>query len=416
MKASTGANRFYALRTAQKQISSLDEQLLRRKLLQTETPCDTHPIVHGRRLNAFCSNDYLGLANHPQLINALAEGAKKYGAGSGASHLISGHSVAHALLEKKLAHFQSEHIPDVRALFFCTGYLANLTAITGLAALEIAGGVSLYSAALNHASLIDGTRLAASQTKATTRIFDHNDLSQLQHDLKSDTAALKIIVIDGVFSMDGDIAPIENLLAIAEQFDALLIVDDAHGFGVLGEQGHGLLEMLKIHSPRIVYVGTLGKAAGISGAFICANEFFIEWLVQKGRPYIYSTATPPAIAHALLSSLNLIEGDEGKSRRRHLQKLISLWQVEMEFSSWKKTFSQTPIQPVILGSNATALEAAKLLDAAGYWIPAIRPPTVPVGSSRLRITFSANHGLDDLHKLMETLKNVEYQITGVLKS
>ncbi len=413
MNANADKNPFYALKLAQKQISILDDQLLRRKLLHTETPCDTHPIVQGRQLNAFCSNDYLGLANHPQLINSLAEGAKKYGAGSGASHLISGHSVVHDLLEKKLAQFQSKHIPDVRALFFCTGYLANLTAITGLAALNTSGGVSIYSAALNHASLIDGTRLAAAQTKANTHIFDHNNLSQLKHNLQSDPAELKIIAIDGVFSMDGDIAPIKDLLAIAKEYDALLIVDDAHGFGVLGEQGHGLLEMLNVHSSRIIYIGTLGKAAGISGAFICANEFFIEWLVQKGRPYIYSTASPPAIAHALIASLNLIEGEDGKNRRRQLHKLITLWQDEMVFSSWGKISSSMPIQPVILGSNATALEAAKLLDEAGYWIPAIRPPTVPVGSSRLRITFSANHSVDDVQKLMDTLKRVEHQIIGI---
>jgi 8-amino-7-oxononanoate synthase len=210
--------------------------------------------------------------------------------------------------------------------------------------------------------------------------------------------------------MDGDIAPVEKLLRIAEQYDALLMVDDAHGFGVLGEHGHGILEQADVHSERLVYVGTLGKAAGVSGAFICAAAPFIEWLIQKGRPYIYSTATPPAIAHTLLKSLDLIEGYEGIARRKQLNQLIQVWNEEMVFSSWNKVSSLTPIQPVILGSNANALAVAKLLDEAGYWIPAIRPPTVPVGSSRLRITFSANHSIDDLRELIKTLQVIEQEI------
>jgi 8-amino-7-oxononanoate synthase len=214
-------------------------------------------------------------------------------------------------------------------------------------------------------------------------------------------------VTDGVFSMDGDLAPIKKLLVIAEQYDALLLVDDAHGFGVLGEHGHGILEQENICSDRIIYIGTLGKAAGVSGAFICAQDSFIEWLIQKGRPYIYSTATPPAIAHALLRSLEIIESDEDKQRRAHLHRLIDIWRQEMVFSSWKKVASCTPIQPLILSSNASALLAAKLLDEAGYWIPAIRPPAVPIGSSRLRITFSANHTEDNLRALINTLKSIE---------
>jgi 8-amino-7-oxononanoate synthase len=228
--------------------------------------------------------------------------------------------------------------------------------------------------------------------------------------LKHDAHPLKLIVVDGVFSMDGDIAPVKKLIQIAEEYDALLMVDDAHGFGVLGEQGHGILEQSRVHSERIIYIGTLGKAAGVSGAFICAAAPFIEWLIQKGRPYIYSTATPPAIAHTLLTSLEIIRSDEGIRRRQKLNQLIQIWHDEMTFSHWKKVSSPTPIQPVILGSNANALAAAKLLDQAGYWIPAIRPPTVPAGSSRLRITFSANHSVDDLRELIKTLKIIEQTI------
>ncbi|MEI6182160.1 MAG: 8-amino-7-oxononanoate synthase [Polynucleobacter sp.] len=401
---------FSALKLAQEQIAALDVQLLKRNLRVTQSPCDTRATIDGRQLKVFCSNDYLGLANHPELVNALAQGSQKYGVGSGASHLISGHSAAHELLEKQLASFQEKHIPKVRALFFSTGYLANLTAITGLARLAERGDLSIYSAKLNHASLIDGVRLAAAQMHATVNLFDHTELTSLTELLKKDTASLKLIITDGVFSMDGDLAPVKALLQIAEQYDALLIVDDAHGFGVLGKQGHGILEQENIHSDRIIYIGTLGKAAGVSGAFICAQDSFIEWLIQKGRPYIYSTATPPAIAHTLLKSLEIIASDKGIKRRTQLNQLIKLWQDEMVFLEWQKGSSCTPIQPVLVGSNANALMAAKLLDEAGYWIPAIRPPTVPVGSARLRITFSANHSADDLRKLITTLKRIEQEI------
>jgi 8-amino-7-oxononanoate synthase len=401
---------FNALKLAEEQIADLDQQLLRRKLRVTASPCDTKAAVGGRELNSFCSNDYLGLANHPEITKSLSEGAQKYGAGSGASHLISGHSITHEQLEKRLASFQNAHIPNARALFFSTGYLANLTAITGLARLAPQGNVSIYSAKLNHASLIDGVRLASAQTNAAVILFDHTQPETLREALKNDINPLKLIVTDGVFSMDGDLAPVKELLAIAKQYDALLLVDDAHGFGVLGKQGHGILEQENICSDRIIYIGTLGKAAGVSGAFVCAQNYFIEWLIQKGRPYIYSTATPPAIAHALLKSLEIIQSDEGKQRRTHLHRLIHIWQQEIIFSTWEKVASCTPIQPLILGSNANALLAAKLLDEAGYWIPAIRPPTVPVGSSRLRITFSANHSEDDLRALINTLQSIERQV------
>jgi 8-amino-7-oxononanoate synthase len=401
---------FNALKLAEEQIADLDQQLLKRKLRITNSPCDTKALVGDRELKAFCSNDYLGLANHPEIAKALSEGAQKYGVGSGASHLISGHSIAHDLLEKRLASLQSAHIPKARALFFSTGYLANLTAITSIARLAPQSSASIYSAKLNHASLIDGVRLASAQTNASVMLFDHTQLDSLIDLLKKDSKTLKLIVTDGVFSMDGDLAPIKKLLEIAEQFDALLLVDDAHGFGVLGKQGHGILEQENICSDRIIYIGTLGKAAGVSGAFICAQDTFVEWLVQKGRPYIYSTATPPAIAHALLKSLEIIESDEGKQRRVQLHRLIDIWQQEMIFSTWEKVSSCSPIQPLILGGNADALLAATLLDEAGYWIPAIRPPTVPVGSSRLRITFSANHSENDLRSLIKTLQLIERQV------
>jgi 8-amino-7-oxononanoate synthase len=409
-------NSFNALSLVKNQIADLDTQLLRRQLRTTQSPCDTKVQVGESTLKAFCSNDYLGLANHPDLINAMGSGAKQYGVGSGASHLISGHNLAHELLEKKLASLQASHIPEARALFFSTGYLANLTAITGLSKIAQPGEASIYSAKLNHASIIDGVRLASIQSKAHVTLFDHQDLDTLITLLKNDKRSFKLIVIDGVFSMDGDLAPVRKLLEIAEQHDALLMIDDAHGFGVLGNQGHGLLEQEQVCSDRIIYIGTLGKAAGVSGAFVCATESFIEWLVQKGRPYIYSTATPPAIAHTVLKSLELIEGPEGVLRRQQLNQLIQIWRDEMQFSRWEKMSSGTPIQPVILGSNASALLAAKLLNKASYWIPAIRPPTVPQNSARLRITFSANHSVDDVRELIHTLKEIEQQVNDEIQS
>ena len=398
---------FKAFALVKQAITQLEEKLLKRTLRINERACDVDALVGNRALKIFCSNDYLGFANHPLLVTALSEGAQEYGVGSGASHLISGHSRAHDLLENQLARFQSTHIPQARALFFSTGYLANLTAITGLVGLANKGEAHIYSAALNHASLIDGVRLASAQHQTSVTIFDHLDLASLESDLSKDTSTLKLIVIDGVFSMDGNLAPLHPLLKLAEQYDALLMVDDAHGFGVLGENGHGILEHFALHSDRLIYVGTLGKAAGVSGAFICASDSFIEWLIQKGRPYIYTTATPPAIAHTVSKSLDLIEGIEGKERRKHLNELIQVWNQEMVFSDWIKVDSLSAIQPIIIGSNAHALQAAKQLDEAGYWIPAIRPPTVPEGKARLRVTFSANHTIDDVKQLIRTLQKIE---------
>jgi 8-amino-7-oxononanoate synthase len=415
MKSSTTP--FTALALAQQQLDTLDATLLRRRLKQTQSPCDVAVTVEGRQLKAFCSNDYLGFANHPQLVAAMTEGAERYGVGSGASHLISGHSVAHDLLETELARTQTEHIHDPHALFFCTGYLANITAITALAGLGLQAakqnaGISIYSAKLNHASLIDGVKLAAAQTKASVHLFDHTKLADLNEMLQADSAAHKLIVTDGVFSMDGDLAPVADLLAIAETHDALLIVDDAHGFGVLGKYGHGILEHCQIQSDRIVYIGTLGKAAGVSGAFVCAHKTLMECLIQKGRPYIYSTATPPAVAHTVLASLHLIEGEEGQARRAHLNQLIAIWHQELQLEHWQMSSSKTPIQPLVLGSNAAALLASKQLDEAGYWIPAIRPPTVPEGSARLRITFSANHSSQAVRELITELQKIEVSVNA----
>jgi len=389
-----------------RELTELDTQLLRRKIRSVDSPCGTRIKIAGRELQAFCSNDYLGLANHPDLITALSEGAQQFGVGSGASHLISGHQTIHDALEEKLAQTQALSIPKAKALFFSTGYLANISAITALSNLK-SNASKIYSARLNHASLIDGVRLAKGQNNATLFIFDHHNLVALEDELKQDSSQHKLIIIDGVFSMDGDLAPIGALLQLAERHDALLMVDDAHGFGVLGRHGFGILEDSGLCSERLIYVGTLGKAAGISGAFVCANELLIEWLIQKARPYIYSTASSPALAYALIRSLELIEGPIGQERRDSLRSNTVLWKQLAQFAHWHLLDSATAIQPIIVGSNETVLQLAKDLDRAGYWIPAIRPPTVPVGMSRLRMTLSATHTHDEISALANILLHLE---------
>ena len=389
-----------------RELTELDTQLLRRKIRSVDSPCGTRIQIGGRELQAFCSNDYLGLANHPDLITALSEGAQRFGVGSGASHLISGHQTIHDALEEKLAQTQALSIPKAKALFFSTGYLANISAITALSNLK-SNTSKIYSAHLNHASLIDGVRLAKGQNNATVFIFDHHNLVALEDELKQDFSQHKLIIIDGVFSMDGDLAPIGALLQLAERYDALLMVDDAHGFGVLGKHGYGILEDSGLCSERLIYVGTLGKAAGLSGAFVCANELLIEWLIQKARPYIYSTASSPALAYALIRSLELIEGPIGQERRESLRSNTVLWKQLAQFTHWHLLDSDTAIQPIMIGSNETVLQLAKDLDLAGYWIPAIRPPTVPVGMSRLRMTLSAAHTHDEISALANILLHLE---------
>ncbi|NDA16653.1 MAG: 8-amino-7-oxononanoate synthase [Burkholderiaceae bacterium] len=384
----------------------LDREQLRRSIRSVDTPCGPEIQIQGRSLLAFCSNDYLGLANHPELIAALSEGAARFGTGSGASHLISGHHVIHDELEAKLASTQAGAIPNVRALFFSTGYVANLSVIT---ALGLIGNkkISIYSAALNHASLIDGIRLARGQGSVDLHIFDHHHLEALDDILHNDSAPHKLIVIDGVFSMDGDLAPVQKLLHLANQYDALLMIDDAHGFGVLGKHGYGILEDQTICSDRIIYIGTLGKAAGLNGAFVCAHEKIIAWLIQKARPYIYSTASSPALAFAVLRSISLMEGEKGQELRVRLQQNIALWKKESTFTRWKRLESDTAIQPIMVGSNETALQLARALDQFGYWIPAIRPPTVPKGKARLRMTLSAAHTKEQIEGLCNVLSELE---------
>lgn len=388
------------LDTLDRQLRELDTQGLTRQRRTVETPCAPHMTVDGREMIAFCSNDYLGFASHPAIVEALQEGAAKYGAGSGASHLISGHSRAHALLEDRLAQFMAPHLEKARALYFCTGYMANLAVLTALGA---SADAQIFSESLNHASLIDGARLA----RAAVSVYPHSDLQALAAQLEASNAATKIVVTDSVFSMDGDIAPLPALLELCERHGAWLVVDDAHGFGVLGQHGRGALEHFGLCSPNLVYMGTLGKAAGVGGAFVAAHASVIELLVQRARPYIYTTAPAPALAHALLASLDLIEGGEGQQRRDHLQSLIRQVRGSLQLSRWRSLDSETAIQPVIIGGNEATMQAGASLYAQGMWVASIRPPTVAADSARLRITLSAAHTAADVDRLCSAVNQLE---------
>ncbi|HTH44003.1 MAG TPA: 8-amino-7-oxononanoate synthase [Oxalicibacterium sp.] len=383
----------------EQRLQQLDTQSLRRARRIAESPCAPRVEIDGREMLAFCSNDYLGLASHPCVIEALREGAARYGAGSGASHLVSGHTQAHAELEERLAQFMSPQIEQARALYFCTGYMANLAMLSALGG----AGTALFSESLNHASLIDGARLSRSDVQ----IYPHGDVAQLSALLKASTAQTKLVVTDSVFSMDGDLAPLPALLNACEQHGAWLVVDDAHGFGVLGRNGRGALEHFNLSSPNLVYMGTLGKAAGVAGAFVAAHASVIEWLVQRARPYIYTTAAPPAIAHALLTSIDIIDGVEGMARRAQLQRLIAQFRDELHLQRWQLLASDTAIQPVQIGANDDAMHAAAALYEAGFWVPAIRPPTVPDGTARLRVTLSAAHTDDDVSRLVAAIHILE---------
>jgi 8-amino-7-oxononanoate synthase len=363
-----------------------DDLLRTRRVL--DAACGPQAVVDGRPLLAFAGNDYLGLANHPDVVEALREGASRWGAGAGASHLVSGHQRPHEELEAALAAFVS--LP--RALSFCTGYMANLAVLPALAG----RGDTIVADRLNHASLVDAAQLS----RATVRRYPHNDIAAAARALEG-ASGRKVVVTDAVFSMDGDIAPLAELLALCERHDALLVIDDAHGFGVLGEHGSGVLSQCGIASPRIVYMGTLGKAAGVSGAFVAGDPDLIEWLMQTGRSYRYTTAAPAALACALLASLRIIAAAD--DRRVLLAAHRAQLRRELASARWTLMPSDTAIQPLLVGGNADALALAAGLLERGIWVPAIRPPTVPAGTARLRISLSAAHSADDLAALCSAI-------------
>ena len=360
-------------------LTALDEKNLRRTRRTLDTPQSAHVTVDGKNFVAFCSNDYLGLANHPALIVAAQTGATAYGLGAGASHLVLGHTRAHENLEQQLAAF----VQLPRALLFSTGYMANLGVVTALLNRDDA----VFADRLNHASLNDACLLARAQFKR----YAHNDLEQLERLLATTKAKRKLIVADAVFSMDGDIAPVPTLLVLAERYDAWLLLDDAHGFGVLGagvnDKGRGVLEHFNVTHPRIIYMATLGKAAGVFGAFVAGETTLIETLMQRARTYIYTTAMPPLLACAVSKSVELITA--GASLRQQLaENIIQLKQIVTSDlpKAWRLLPSITAIQPLVIGDNRAATDVAEKLAACGVLVPAIRPPTVPQGTARLRIS------------------------------
>ncbi len=355
------------------------------------SPQGARVTVDGREVIAFASNDYLGLANDPAIVAAARDGASRWGVGAGASHLISGHAVPHASLETELAAFV-QPCATAQALTFSSGYLANLALLTALCG----RGDAIFADRLNHACLNDGALLS----RARLIRYPHRDVAALRTRLATTDARRKVIATDAVFSMDGDLAPLPQLLSLADEFDATLVVDDAHGFGVLGD-GRGTLAHFGLASERIFYMGTLGKAAGVAGAFVAAHPAVIDTLVQTARPYIYTTAPPPLLAAALRASLSVIRDDA--ARRAHLASLIVRFRQRLAPLPWTLTDSPTAIQPLIVGANDAAVALADALWARGLWVPAIRPPTVPQGTARLRITLSAAHTREDVDTLADAL-------------
>jgi len=362
-------------------------------------PQGVHPVIDGRRMLSFCSNDYLGLAAHPAVVEALREGALRFGAGSGAAHLVSGHGEAHRRLEQQLAEF----VGRPRALLFSAGYMANLGVIQSLTG----RGQQVFADRLNHASLTDGVRLSG----ARLHRYPHCDPPALERLMAGRGTAM--IATDGVFSMDGDLAPLPELARLARAAGAWLMVDDAHGLGVLGAAGRGTLELLRLGLEQVpILVGTLGKAFGTFGAFVAGSESLIETLIQRARAYIYTTALPPAVAHATSTALDI--ADREPWRREHLRALISRFREGARSLGLPLAESDTPIQPLIAGDALLALEWSRYLDDRGVLVTAIRPPTVRPGSARLRITFSAAHeeqDVDDLLALLSDLPRRERAVT-----
>lgn len=344
----------------------------------------------GESVLAFCSNDYLGLASHPDLVNAARSGLEEHGLGGAASHLICGHHSEHHRLEEKLAAFTRRS----GALFFSTGYMANVGVITALAG----KGDTIFSDELNHASIIDGCRLSG----AGVRIYPHRDTATLAEQL-AETEGHKLVVTDGVFSMDGDIAPLRELAALCRRHDALLVVDDAHGFGCVGPDGRGAVLEAGLGEDEVpLVVGTLGKAFGTSGAFVAGPPVLLDYLVQKARSYIYTTAMPPALATASCRSVELVETEE--HRRYHLCRLINRFRSEAAAIGYNLMSSATPIQPIMIGDPHEAMRLSRELEQRGILVTAIRPPTVPQGESRLRVTLSASHTEEQLDQLLIALR------------
>ena len=379
------------------------EERRRRSLYRFRRIADSpqQPVmrIDGREVIAFCSNDYLGLANHPDIIAAFQRAADAFGVGSGAAHLINGHSRYHHQLEEALAEF----VGYPRALLFSTGYMANVGIVQAL----LEPGDAVFADRLDHASLLDGALLS----RARLQRYTHGDVAALEAKLTASRAADRLVMTDGVFSMDGDIAPLPALAALARRHDAWLMVDDAHGIGVLGEGGRGSLSRFGLgQGDAPILMATLGKAFGVAGAFVAGDETLIEYLIQSARSYIYTTAMPAAVAAATLASLDIVRyADE---RRQRLRENIAAFRAGVAALDLALLDSETAIQGIVVGDNAAATRLSEALFDAGFLVTAIRPPTVPEGTARLRLTLSAAHTAEQIERLLDALARLTSSINA----
>ncbi len=369
------------------------QEHLLRKISVLDSPAGPFMALDGRKTLQFASNNYLGLANHPEVKHAAQKAIEKFGVGTGASRLISGTSSPHHDLELALAHFTRSEA----ALTFSSGYATNLGVIPQLTK---PGGLILADR-LCHASLIDACRLS----RATLRIFRHNDLEQIQALLtKRPPKQPTLLITEGVFSMDGDLAPLTELARLAEEFEALLLVDDAHGTGVMGPTGRGSIEQWGVESANVLHMGTLSKALGTSGGFMTGTKNFIAYLINTSRSFMYSTAPPPAMAAAAQAAIHLIQQEP--ERRTRLWKNREKMHRGLTDMGYQLTKTQSPILPILLKDTELAMKMSQLLREKGIYIPAIRPPTVPKGTSRLRITVTAEHSLEQIDTALVAIKQI----------
>ena len=371
------------------ELEQLEREGLYRSRAHIDGPQGVRVRLESRELVSFASNDYLGLGSDPRVAAAARAGAQRLGVGAGASHLLYGHHRLHHEVEEMLADF----VGFPRALLFSTGYMANLGTVTALCGRDD----EVFADRLNHASLNDAMQLA----RARFHRYPHADLDALERALARSRARRKLIVTDAVFSMDGDIAPVPQLIDLCARHDAWLLLDDAHGFGVLGQHGAGTLSHFSVPPEHVIYMGTLGKAAGVFGAFVAADAAIIDYLVNRARTYIYTTAMPALLALALTESLRILRTED--DRRTHLSRLIEMVRHGIEPGCGTLLASQTAIQPLVLGSVAQAVRRSQALAERGLLVPAVRPPTVPQGSARLRISLSAAHQVEDVERLLGAL-------------
>ncbi|TYO98759.1 glycine C-acetyltransferase/8-amino-7-oxononanoate synthase [Geothermobacter ehrlichii] len=381
----------------QKELDRLSETGMRRFLRVIDGAQGPQVELDGRRVLLLCSNNYLGLAGHPALIEAMVRATRDFGAGSGASRLVSGTMRAHVELEERLAAFKGTEA----ALLFNSGFAAN----TGILQALFGPDDLIFSDELNHASIIDGCRLST----ARVRVYPHADVQALEAIMRQEAPKRRgrwLIVTDGVFSMDGDLAPLRELAALKRRFDALLMVDDAHGTGVLGATGRGTAEELGCLQEVDLHMGTLGKALGVCGAYLAASRTVIDLLVNRCRPFIYSTSLPPGAAAAAQAALAIVEGDEGRRLRRDLQRKTALFTAILRAAGCDLLASSTQIVPVITRQPDATMRASRRLLEEGYFVQGIRPPTVPEGLCRLRATLMASHADADVENAARAIVRV----------